>query len=75
MRSSDLVHFFEDGMKLKISSEITPPLTVHRRWKLEKKNVKGVLRGHNRGMTFILRTDNGIFLKINIKTVNPLQKD
>jgi hypothetical protein len=55
MRSSDLVHSFEDGMKLKMSSENTPPLTVHCRWKLEKK-VKGVLRGHNRGMTFILRT-------------------
>ena len=48
MRASDLVHFFEDGTKLKIPSEIDPPFTpqlwLHylnfvQRWKKIKNQI------------------------------------
>jgi hypothetical protein len=37
MRAGDLVHFCEDGTKLEIPSEITPPLTWQKRGHLGHK--------------------------------------
>ena len=60
MRDSDLVHFFEDGAKMKIPSEISQPLFVY----LLAANSDGQTCLDNFGRVWTILSKIGLYPKI-----------